>query len=151
QGKAAVFRRYPFTIILREKRPEAPVNPLRLKMDPGSKTTGLAVVNDATGQVVWAGELSHRGQAIKKSLADRRAVRRNRRARKTRYRAPRFENRRGREGKLPPSLESRVHNILTWVARLRRLCPIEALSMELVCFDTQLMEHAEISGVEYQE
>jgi hypothetical protein len=49
---------------------------------------------------------------------------------------------------LPPSLESRVHNILTWVARLRRLCRIETLSMELVLFDTQLMENAEISGVE---
>ena len=33
-----------------------------MKIDPGSKTTGLAVVNDATGRVVWAAELAHRGQ-----------------------------------------------------------------------------------------
>jgi 5-methylcytosine-specific restriction endonuclease McrA len=150
-GKAAVLRRFPFTIILKPSQPEQPPEPLRLKIDPGSKTTGLAVVNDATGQVVWAAELSHRGEAIKKSLADRRAVRRSRRQRKTRYRAPRFENRRGREGKLPPSLESRVANVLTWVSRLRRLCPIQALSMELVRFDTQLLEYAEISGIEYQQ
>ena len=51
--KAAVFRRYPFTIILQERKPEVPAQPLRLKIDPGSKTTGLALVNDATGR--WSG------------------------------------------------------------------------------------------------
>lgn len=50
--KAAVFKRYPFTLIMREKPPGLPTAPLRLKMDPGSKTTGLAVVSDSTGQVV---------------------------------------------------------------------------------------------------
>src|SRR5262249_21270038 len=84
QGKAAVFRRYPFTLILHEAPPKAPVESLRLKVDPGSKTTGLAVLNDAAGEVGWAGELAHRGQAIRKALADRRAVRRSRRQRKTR-------------------------------------------------------------------
>ena len=98
QGKVAVFRRYPFTIILNETPPKRPSEPLRVKIDPGSKTTGLAVVNDATGQVVWAAELSHRGQAIRKSLTNRRAVRRNRRQRKTRYRVARFDNRRRRDG-----------------------------------------------------
>jgi 5-methylcytosine-specific restriction endonuclease McrA len=153
--KAAVFRRDPFTIILNppEEEPKTALapEPLRLKIDPGSKTTGLAVVNDATGEVIWAAELSHRGQTIKKALADRRAARRNRRQRKTRYRAPRFKNRHGREGKLAPSVESRIHNILTWVARLRRLCPLHALSMERVKFDTQLLENAEIKGMEYQQ
>ncbi len=151
QRRAAVFRRFPFTIILKPDSPTAPAEPLRLKIDPGSKTTGLAVVNDTTGQVVWAAELSHRGQAVKKRLDDRRAARRSRRQRKTRYRAPRFKNRRRSDGWLPPSLESRVANVLTWVARLHRLCPIEMLSMELVRFDTQLMQDAEISGIEYQQ
>ena len=151
QGKAAVLRRYPFTIILNETPPKRPSEPMRVKIDPGSKRTGLAVVNDTTGQVVWAAELSHRGQAIKKSLTNRRAVRRSRRQRKTRYRAARFDNRRRREGWLSPSLESRVHNILTWVCRLRRLCPIAAISLELVRFDTQLLENPEIKGVEYQQ
>ena len=62
------------------------MQPVRLKIDPGSKTTGLALVNDASGEVVWAAELTHRGQQVKKHLADRRAVRRSRRQRKTRYR-----------------------------------------------------------------
>ena len=42
QKKAAVLRRYPFTLILRVARPDAIVQPLRLKIDPGSRTSGLA-------------------------------------------------------------------------------------------------------------
>jgi len=150
RGKAAVWRRYPFTIILKTVVPPAQPASLRLKIDPGSKTTGIALVNDTTGQVVWAAELAHRGQQVTERLAQRRACRRSRCQRHTRYRPARFDNRRRREGWLPPSLESRIANVLTWVERLRRWCPIGALSLELVKFDTQLMQDAEISGVEYQ-
>ncbi len=111
-GKAAVFRRFPFTIILRKEVAESLTHPLRLKVDPGSKTTGIAIVSDTSGEVVWAAELTHRGQASKKSLDDRRGVRRSCRQRKTRYRKPRFDNRRREQGWLPPSLESRLANIL---------------------------------------
>ena len=150
-GKAAVYRTYPFTIILK-KRVEGPTPaPLRLKIDPGARTTGLALVNDATGQVVWAAELTHRGAEIKKALDKRRAIRRGRRGRSTRYRAPRFDNRRRRAGWLPPSLLSRVHNILTWVSRIRRIAHVAALSLELVRFDLQALEHPEIVGVQYQQ
>jgi 5-methylcytosine-specific restriction endonuclease McrA len=124
---------------------------LRLKIDPGAKTTGLALVDDAIGEVIWAAELEHRGEQIKKALDKRRAVRRGRRTRKTRYRAKRFRNRRRRAGWLPPSLMSRVENILTWVRRLSRLCTLTALSQELVRFDLQKMEHPEITGIEYQQ
>ncbi|BCL79800.1 HNH endonuclease [Ktedonobacteria bacterium brp13] len=152
QGKASVYRMYPFTIVLKRVVEQPEVKPLRVKLDPGSKTTGIAVVNDATGEVVFAAELTHRGQAIKSALDDRRGVRRGRRQRKTRYRKPRWSNRKNRKkGWLPPSLESRIDNILTWVLRLARYCPITAMSMELVKFDLQQMEHPEISGVEYQQ
>jgi 5-methylcytosine-specific restriction endonuclease McrA len=151
RGRAAVYRRYPFTLMLREGERAAESAPLRMKIDPGSKTTGLALLNDATGQVVWAGELTHRGQQVKARLDQRRACRRSRRQRHTRYRPARFLNRRRSNGWLPPSLESRVANVLTWVERLRRWCPVGALSLELVKFDTQLMQNAEISGIEYQQ
>src|SRR5215831_9828459 len=151
RGRAAVYRRFPFTLMLKEGEPiEEPV-PLRLKIDPGSQTTGLALLNDSTGQVVWAGELTHRGQQVTARRDQRRACRRSRRQRHTCYRPPRFLNRRRRMGWLPPSLESRVANVLTWVDRVRRWCRVGALSLELVKFDTQLMEHPEISGVEYQQ
>ena len=150
-GKAAVFRRYPFTIILQREEHEPVTHPLRIKLDPGSKTTGLAIVNDATGEVVWGAELAHRGQAIKATLDTRRAVRRSRRQRHTRYRQPRFTNRRRREEWLPPSQTSRIANIETWVRRLMRLCPVQAISQEVVKFDTQAMSHPEIQGAEYQQ
>jgi 5-methylcytosine-specific restriction endonuclease McrA len=148
--KAAVFRRYPFTIILQVAPEQRERHPLRLKIDPGSRTTGLALINDATGQIIFAGELSHRGDAIKKALDQRRSVRRGRRQRKTRYRKPRFNNRARPKGWLTPSLASRVVNVLSWVKRLRHLCPVKAISLELVKFDLQQMENPEISGVEYQ-
>jgi hypothetical protein len=151
QGKAAVWRRYPFTLVLKRAVPDAQPQPLRVKIDPGSRTTGLAVVHDATGQVVWAGELTHRGHHVMARVDRRRACRRGRRQRHTRYRPRRFENRCRPEGWLPPSLESRVSNVLTWVTRLRRYAPIGALSQELVRFDTQLLEKPDISGVEYQQ
>ena len=151
QGKAAVLRRYPFTIVLKRSVESPNVEPLRVKIDPGSKVTGLAIVNDASGEVVFAAELTHRGQAIKKALDARRAVRRSRRLRQTRYRQSRFAHRSKPKGWLPPSFESRIANVLTWVHRLRRCCSIAAISMELVKFDLQKMEHSEISGVEYQQ
>lgn len=150
-GKAAVYRRYPFTIILKTSVESPKIEPLRVKIDPGAKTTGMAVVNDATGEVVFAAEVTHRGFAIKSSLDDRRGVRRSRRNRHTRYRAPRFNNRPRHKGWLPPSLQSRIANVTTWVQRLTRYCPITAISMELVKFDTQAMDNPEISGVEYQQ
>ena len=151
-GTAAVWRRYPFTIRLNARTAAASVtHPHRLKFDPGSNTTGIAVVAETTGRVVWAGELTHRGQAIRDALLSRRASRRSRRQRKTRYRQPRFLNRRRPEGWLAPSLPHRVDTTLTWVNRLRRFAPVTAISTELVRFDTQLRENAEISGLEYQQ
>jgi 5-methylcytosine-specific restriction endonuclease McrA len=152
QGKAAVFKRYPFTIILKGAVKSPVVESLRIKLDPGSKITGIAIVNDTSGEVVFAAELTHRGEAIKKRLESRRGVRRGRRQRHTRYRQPRFDNRRNKKrGWIAPSLESRVCNVVTWVKRLIRVCPINALSQELVKFDLQAMENPEISGVEYQQ
>ncbi len=152
QGKAAVWRRFPFTIVLKQPT-TSHTQPLRLKIDPGSRTTGMAVVATyKRGQVcVFAAELQHRGLAIKEALYKRRGVRRSRRHRHTRYRKPRFKNRRRRAGRLAPSLESRVQNVVQWAKRLRRWMPLTALSMESVRFDMQRLENPEINGVEYQQ
>ena len=149
--KAAVFKRYPFTIILVSRVAPPQLKPLRVKIDPGSRTTGLALVDETSGAVVFAAELSHRGQAIKRALDARRDLRTERRARHTRYRQPRFHNRTRPKGWLAPSLESRVCNVVTWVKRLLRLCPITAISMELVRFDPQALEHPDIEGCQYQQ
>ena len=41
EGKAAVFKRYPFTIILKAAIEKPQVHQLRIKIDPGSQTTGI--------------------------------------------------------------------------------------------------------------
>ena len=115
RGQAAILKHYPFTLILKTAVESPQVQPLRLKIDPGSKTTGLAIVDDHNGQVLFAAELTHRGQDIKKALDDRRTVRRSRRRRHTRYRKPKRDNRRRPKGWLAPSLMSRVYNTETWV------------------------------------
>ncbi|MBV8229478.1 MAG: HNH endonuclease, partial [Planctomycetaceae bacterium] len=147
-----MFRTYPFTIILKDRKVEdSVVHEHRIKIDPGSKVTGIAVVQETTGRVVAAVKVEHRGETIQASLADRAALRGARRARKTRYRKPRFDNRTRREGWLAPSLESRLANVLTWVGRLRRSVPVAALSQELVKFDLQKLVDPEVSGIEYQQ
>lgn len=149
-GKASVFRRYPFTIILHNREVEASrTHEYRLKIDPGAKTTGLAIVQNNV--IVWAAELTHRGFAIRDALTTRRQLRRSRRNRKTRYRAARLNNRRRPQRWLPPSLNSRIENILTWVRRLIKFCPITAISQELVRFDLQKLQNPEVSGVMYQQ
>jgi 5-methylcytosine-specific restriction endonuclease McrA len=151
KGRAQVFKRCPFTIVLPDRTlEESTTHPHRIKIDPGSKTTGFAVVQEPTGRVTNAIEITHRGQQIKDSIESRRSLRRGRRNRKTRYRKPRFLNRTRKHGWLPPSLESRIANIETWVKRIRKICPITAISQELVRFDLQQMQNPEISGIEYQ-
>lgn len=84
-------------------------------------------------------------------MDSRRALRRSRRNRKTRYRKARFLNRKRKEGWIPPSLQSRVDNIKNWVIKLQKLCPLTNISYENVKFDIQLMQNPEISGIEYQQ
>ena len=147
-GKAAVFRRFPFTIILK-KRVTSTIESITLKLDPGSKTTGIALLQGE--KVIFGAELTHRGQTIKASLDSRRLLRRGRRSRHTRYRQARFLNRTRKKGWLAPSLQHRVETTLTWVNKLRRLAPISLIVQELVRFDIQQLENPEISGIEYQQ
>ncbi|WP_293114102.1 RNA-guided endonuclease IscB [Moorena sp. SIO4G3] len=140
---------YPFTIILKTAISAPTISLCQIKIDPGSKTTGFALVQN--GQVIWAMELEHRGSLIKKKLESRSAVRRGRRNRNTRYRKPRFLNHRRPEGWIAPSLEHRVLTTETWVKRLIKFCPVDEIWIERVKFDTQKMQNPEVSGVEYQQ
>lgn len=68
EGKAAVFRKYPFTIILKEEL--KPTKKYRIKIDPGARFTGLALLSDTN--IVWCGELEHRGFQVSEALRKRR-------------------------------------------------------------------------------
>lgn len=148
QSKAAIFRKFPFTIILKEQVTQG-IQQLEIKLDPGSKCTGLAIL--CGSKLIWAAELTHRGAAIKAALLSRCQLRRSRRARKTRYRPARFLNRTRPKGWLAPSLQHRVDTTITWVRKLMRFAPIQSIAQELVRFDMQQILNPEISNLEYQQ
>ncbi|WP_079482199.1 RNA-guided endonuclease IscB [Paraburkholderia hospita] len=163
RGRARVHRVVPFIIRLVDRRAHASrFQPLRIKVDPGSRTTGLALVRDtqlvdATSGEIQRGaavlnlfELVHRGRQISEALSARRAMRRRRRG-NLRYRAPRFLNRTRPAGWLAPFLEHRVATTMAWVNRVMDWTPVAALSSELVRFDMQALENPEIASVEYQQ
>lgn len=152
-GKAAVYRRYPFTIIMKYPVDEPEIQPGAIKLDPGSKTTGIAIVAQfGRGWVVlWAANLHHRGQAVKAEMNRRRAVRRSRRHRKTRYRQPRFNNRLRPGSWLAPSLKSRVDNVFHWMRKLVSLSPVSRIEVETARFDTHKLTNPEVEGVAYQQ
>ncbi|WP_233880223.1 RNA-guided endonuclease IscB [Paraburkholderia flagellata] len=154
RGRARVHRVMPFVIRLTDRNADAcSFQPLRVKLDPGSKVTGVALVREADDGIAVLNlfELVHRGRQISEALSARRAFRRRRRGANLRYRAPRFLNRSKSDGWLAPSLMHRVHTTMAWVNRIRRWAPVAALSSELVRFDMQALERPEISGIGYQQ
>ena len=94
RGEAAVWRNYPFTIILKKVvlPKDVVTRKYTLCWDPGSKFSGIAIVSE-DGEIIWAATLQHRGSAIKKGLTNRAGFRRGRRTRKLRYRPARWANR----------------------------------------------------------
>lgn len=155
RGRARVHKVMPFTIrVVDLEAEDCECQALRVKLDPGSKTTGMALVRE-TGQngvaVINLFELVHRGKQISEALTARRGHRRLRRS-KLRYRAPRFLNRGNKKpGRLAPSLQHRVDTTLAWVNRLQRLARLSSISTELVRFDMQALESPEIEGAQYQQ
>jgi 5-methylcytosine-specific restriction endonuclease McrA len=157
RGRAVVHRVQPFVIRLKDRRVEDCVlQPIALKIDPGSKTTGMAlarVVATGVGEVhraLFLSEVWHRGRTVHDRKVTQANARRRRRSANLRHRAPRFDNRRVSQGWLPPSILSRVGNVVTWAHRLIGWSPVIRLEVERVRFDTQLLQHPEIEGVQYQ-
>ncbi len=150
--KARIHCIVPFTIRLVDRTVQNSIlQPLRCKIDPGSRTTGIAIVreNKEEQTVLSLIEITHRGSAISKTLKARAAKRRRRRS-NLRYRSPRFANRRKPTGWLAPSLCHRVENITNWIQRFQRLTPLTSLTCEKVRFDMQKLLNPEIKGIEYQ-
>ena len=163
-GRARVHRLFPFAIRLIDRAVgQSILQAIALKIDPGSKITGIAVVRQSettdtdTGEVrrnahvLCLFDLIHRGGLIIKALTARRNMRCRRRG-NLRYRAPRFLNRGNKKnGWQPPSLQHRIDTTMSWVRRLCQLAPVTSIAQELVRFDMQKMENPEIAVTEYQQ
>jgi hypothetical protein len=156
--RAVVHRIRPFVIRLRDRRAQDSVlQESVLKIDPGSRTSGMTLVRaeempaGEVHQALFCSEVQHRGESVHQGKQTQSNARRRRRSANLRHRAPRFDNRAVAKGWLPPSVCSRVGNILTWTRRYSRWVPICRIEVERVRFDTQLLANPEIQGVEYQQ
>ncbi len=155
--RAVVHRLWPFTIRLKDRSREASqVQPIALKLDPGSKTTGMALVRIEQTQdgeihhAIYLADLTHRGEVVHRALQQRAGYRRRRRSANLRYRPPRSANRGRQSGWIPPSLRSRIGNVLSWARRYGRWAPLSRIEIERVKFDLALLQNPEITGILYQ-
>ena len=149
--QAVIHKRFPFTIRLRNDNAVLKDRSYTVKLDPGSKITGVAITDDKESVVMLA-EIEHRGHIIKKNLDSRRAVRRSRRNRKTRYREAKFQNRTRPQGWLAPSIKSRADNVINFVKKYKEFLNINKVMVENVNFDVaQMISDTKLWGNDYQQ
>lgn len=139
-GKAKVVRRCPFTIKLLYESTNYTQN-LTLGVDTGSGTIGTAVTND-NGDVVYMSKVIVRNDITDK-MNKRAKYRRNRRNCKTRYRKPRFLNRKNsiKTDRFSPTMVSKFHSHIKEIEYIKSILPITTLVLETGQFDTHLMKN----------
>ena len=146
-GKAEVVQRTPFTIRLKWDCEEN-TQKVRVGLDTGSKKAGISAVRK-DGEVLYQSEV-HLRTDIRSKMDRRRRYRRSRRSRKTRHREPKFDNRRRKEGWLPPSLKSKAESMVKAVKKVSEILPVEVVNVEIAPFDMHKVKDPDIEGDEYQ-
>ena len=149
EKKAVVRHRTPFTIQLTQATGET-VQPVTLGVDAGSKFVGISASSKKAE--LYASEVIIRND-ITELLATRRELRRSRRGRKTRYRAPRFDNRvcSKHKGWLAPSIENKINTHISRIDFVKKILPISKIIVEVGSFDIQKIKNLDIEGIEYQQ
>lgn len=145
--KAKVIKCCPFTIQLLYETQDN-VQPVSLGVDAGSKYIGISATTEEI--VLYEAEIELRNDIVK-LLSDRREQRRGRRNRKTRYRKPRFNNRRRKDGWLAPSVQNKVDSHLTAIRKVYEILPVTKVIVEVASFDIQKIKNLDIKGTEYQK
>lgn len=147
QGKAKIVKYEPFTIQLLYGS-SGYKQCCTAGIDAGSKNIGIAVTTD-DGRIIYKAQVILR-QDIKENIETKRRLRRSRRNRKTRYRKPRFLNRKRKNGWLPPSITARIDAHYNIIKKLSKIIPITNIIVEVGQFDTQALINPNIQGKEYQ-
>jgi len=144
QGKAKVVRRTPFTIKLHTPPEGTYTQPLTLGIDTGSSVLGAAVA-DASGNVLYLSEVEVRND-IAQIMKERAALRRNRRQRKTRYRPPRWLNRKNsiKTGRFSPTMRSKIDAHLREIRFVQSLLPITSMVLETGTFDPHALKNPQV-------
>ena len=145
--KAKVIKKCPFTIQLAYDSTNY-TQDITLGVDAGSKYIGLSATTKS--KVLFESDVELRNDIVN-LLSVRRQNRRTRRNRKTRYRKPRFNNRRRKEGWLAPSVQNKVDSHLTVIRKVHEILPITKVIVEVASFDIQKIKNPMISSTEYQQ
>ena len=146
QRKAKVIKRCPFTIQLQYES-TTHTQKINLGIDAGSKTIGVSATTDS--KVLYESEVVLRNDIVE-LLSGRRALRNSRRSRKTRYRKPRFDNRKKPDGWLAPSIRQKIETHVTVVGNVMKILPVTKIIVETASFDIQKIKNPEIEGEGYQ-
>lgn len=147
QGKAKVVNRCPFTIQLLYSSTNY-TQKVTLGVDSGSKHIGISATTK--DKVLYEADVELRNDIVD-LLSTRRELRHSRRNRKTRYRKPRFDNRKKPDGWLAPSVRQKVDSHLTVIAKVHKILPISQIRIEVASFDIQKIKNPDISGTDYQQ
>ena len=147
QGKAKVVKKCPFTIQLQYES-TTHTQKINLGIDAGSKTIGVSATTDS--KVLYESEVVLRNDIVE-LLSGRRALRNSRRNRKTRYRKPRFDNRKKHDGWLAPSIRQKIETHVTVVENVMKILPVTKIIVETASFDIQKIKNPEIEGEGYQQ
>lgn len=145
--KARVVQREPFTIQLLYPTGETK-QAVTLGVDAGTKHMGLSATTDK--ETLYEAEVSLRTD-ITDLLSIRRQYRSVRRNRKTRYRKPRFNNRKRGDKWLAPSIRNRINTHIKLVSLVSNILPVKETIVEVAQFDIQKIKNPNIQGVEYQQ
>jgi N6-L-threonylcarbamoyladenine synthase len=145
--KAKLIKRCPFTIQLAYDSTNY-TQDITLGVDSGSKHIGLSAT--AKDKVLFESDVELRNNIVD-LLSTRRQNRKNRRNRKTRYRKPRFDNRKRKDGWLAPSVQNKVDTHLTVIHKVYEILPITKIIVEVASFDIQKIKNPTISCTEYQQ
>ena len=146
-GKAKVIKRCPFTIQLQYSSTNY-TQEISLGVDTGSKHIGISATTE--NKVLYEADVELRNDIVD-LISTRRQNRRTRRSHKTRYRKPRFNNRRRKDGWLAPSVRQKVDTHLTVIAKVHKILPISKIVVETASFDIQKIKNPAINGTEYQQ
>lgn len=145
QSKAKVKKREPFTIKLTYETTNY-IQDLTLGVDTGSGTIGAAVSND-NSDIVYMSEVIVRNDITNK-MAQRARYRKNRRIRKTRYRKPRWLNRKNsiKLNRFSPTMISKLHSHVKEIEYIKSILPITTLVLETAQFDMHLMKNPSLAN-----
>lgn len=146
-GKAKVVKKCPFTIQLLYDSTNH-TQKVTLGVDSGSRHIGISATTK--DKVLFEADDELRNDIVD-LLSTRRELRHSRRNRKIRYRKPRFDNRKRKDGWLAPSVQQKVDSHLTMIEKVRKILPISDIVAEVASFDIQKIKNPSISGAEYQQ